>query len=960
MNRRAFLLGAAMVLACNLVAVALRSFAEARFLAAYGPTKLPWLLVASAGGFAIATLGYDAITRRARTGVVDFALLGLLGLTAAIAPTLLARGAPPVLLVVALAAMSQVAGLALWNRVAASVAGRDARRMLPRAGAAVTAGGAIAGLGAAPLVPRLGADVLPYVGAVVTLVAIVLAVMQQRALAAGGAPGATAPPGTSQKLPDVQKKLLGALIAVALLEGIVATVVDLQFVAQLKRRYHGDELAAMVSLFYGGTNALLLLLQVTAVPRILVTRSLPTTLAIHPIVMIAAYVGFAAAPSFFTIAGARTSDQVLRLATSRTGQEISLSPLPPDPRARWKVLLRGAMWPAGAALAALGILAIGPAALAHPDRLAAVAIAVAVIWAIVAQIAARRFQTALAAPLGIKARRVEDVTRIDLATLERWTHAAGDADPRVAALARAALARARVAASDLADQLTNDEPAVRAALFDQLARAPEKSVRNELRAAVMIEDDDRAFALGLKAMAIGGDDAALGRASSRAAVSKVIADVARSAELTLRGGAGVAEEVGRLCARDPGWAIALVRARRRDVPDPDLTRVLGAAAASTSTARAGALAVVAAAGSRASMALLGDALAAGEPDATAAIAQLDELGALHLATHVAALPGPARLAIARALAGAPAGTNIVAILLADPDAEVAHAALRTALAVTRGGGALPPEPIAAARTAALAALGAHLDTRDATPGASPLVKAEIELATRGCVARLLWAVAVEAAAAGRDPATLTATARRLVVGTDMARKRALDVVQELQAGSPEILAVLERWLRPAAPSGSAAGLRAHDPWLADLVDGKLSALEPTLAALRAPALFAQLPGPALAELASRATRKRVEGALFAEGEPGATMAIVASGKLLARRGDGPARAIGPGGVVGELAVLTQAPRAATIIADGPTEVLELDREAFAAAARRAPELVLGLTATLAGWLAANRPDMLTP
>nr|MDQ3365901.1 hypothetical protein [Myxococcota bacterium] len=128
MNRRAFLLGAAMVLFGNLVAVALRSFAEAAFLATYGAKQLPWLLIANAGGFAGATLGYDLITRRARTRVVDLALLGALGVAAAVAPSLLAAGAPPVVLVVGLAAISQVAGLALWNSVAAAVAGRDARR----------------------------------------------------------------------------------------------------------------------------------------------------------------------------------------------------------------------------------------------------------------------------------------------------------------------------------------------------------------------------------------------------------------------------------------------------------------------------------------------------------------------------------------------------------------------------------------------------------------------------------------------------------------------------------------------------------------------------------------------------------------------------------------------------------------------------------------------------------------
>nr|MDQ3295813.1 hypothetical protein [Myxococcota bacterium] len=118
MNRRAFALGAVMVLFGNFVAVALRSFAESAFLATYGAKQLPWLLIANAGGFAVATLGYDLLTRRAHTRIVDLALLGVLGIAAATAPSLLAAGASPAVLVVALAAISQVAGLALWNRVA--------------------------------------------------------------------------------------------------------------------------------------------------------------------------------------------------------------------------------------------------------------------------------------------------------------------------------------------------------------------------------------------------------------------------------------------------------------------------------------------------------------------------------------------------------------------------------------------------------------------------------------------------------------------------------------------------------------------------------------------------------------------------------------------------------------------------------------------------------------------------
>jgi hypothetical protein len=1017
-NKRAFLLGAVMVLLVNFIAVALRAYAEAAFLQSYDRGQLPWLFVANAAGFAAATLGYDLLTRKAHTRTVDLGLLLAMIATTASAPALLKAGAPPVFLVVAITAVSQVVGLALWNRVAEAVAGRDARRNLPRAGAGVTAGGMLAGLGAALF--GIKGDLLPYLGAGVGVIVLVIAVAQAKALATGGAPGAALPPGASDTLGSVQLRLRRALIAVALLEGVIATVVDFQFLAELKTEFTGDKLASTLLLFYGCTNAFLLLLQATAVPRLLVTRSLPTTGGIHPTLVVLGYLGVAFAPGLLTIAITRTTDQVFRLATSRTAQEVSLSAFPPLPRARWKVLLRGALWPAGAALAALALVAIGPTALDHPGRLAGAAIAVSAIWWIAARISARRFQAALAAPLDIQTRATaEDPTRIDLATLEQWTHVAGDDDPKLAALGRAALARAKVDATDLADHLRHDEPGVRAALFDQIARSPSPALVRELRAAVQIEDDDRAVALGLKALAIAGDDGGLERGRSRAALSDEVADALKTAELTLRGGPGVAAEVGVLCERDPSWAVALIRAQRARDPvslnDAALETLLAEAAAIPAR-RAGALIAIAHLGPAATLSILDAALAAGEPAAIRAIGALDDAGVANLAIALGGEPVGlrksarsstamsaarsasragsasesfgesssgadagafsqlARLTLARALAATPNATAAIATLLEDHDPEVAHAALRTALAVARGGGSLPSAPIAAAHRAALAALIATLDARDAAHAASLAIedapdtagqlwsacaRHELELATRSAVARLMWASAVEVAAAGRDPAALAATARRLIGGREPDRRRALDVIQELQAGRVEILAVIERWLRPAAPkAGSPDPLAAHDPWLTSLCKGELARLEPTLIALRKPALLAAVNGPALSSLAERATTRAIDGQLFDENAPGNSMFVVVSGTLVAHRAGTPPRKVIAGGVVGELAVLTGAPRAATVISDGPAEVIEIDRASFDAATRRAPELVLGLSATLAGWLAPNRPDVL--
>src|SRR5439155_14779026 len=98
------------------------------------------------------------------------------------------------------------------------------------------------------------------------------------------------------------------------------------------------------------------------------------------------------------------------------------------------------------------------------------------------------------------------------------------------------------------------------------------------------------------------------------------------------------------------------------------------------------------------------------------IEDIDAQGAASLTDSLPTFSPLARATLARGLAAASEGSQLVARLIRDADPEVAYAALRSALAITRGGGSLPSADVDAAYDAALAAFAAHLDARDAVAG----------------------------------------------------------------------------------------------------------------------------------------------------------------------------------------------------------------------------------------------------
>jgi CRP-like cAMP-binding protein len=117
-------------------------------------------------------------------------------------------------------------------------------------------------------------------------------------------------------------------------------------------------------------------------------------------------------------------------------------------------------------------------------------------------------------------------------------------------------------------------------------------------------------------------------------------------------------------------------------------------------------------------------------------------------------------------------------------------------------------------------------------------------------------------------------------------------------------------------------------------------------------LLAGLEPAEVAMLAAHLTRATFERGreVFREGDPGLELMMIASGAASAYLGSpgGNIRlaTFGPGTVFGEMALLDEGTRAATVVADGPLVCYSLSRSDFTALGARAPTVAIKLLANL--------------
>ncbi len=76
--------------------------------------------------------------------------------------------------------------------------------------------------------------------------------------------------------------------------------------------------------------------------------------------------------------------------------------------------------------------------------------------------------------------------------------------------------------------------------------------------------------------------------------------------------------------------------------------------------------------------------------------------------------------------------------------------------------------------------------------------------------------------------------------------------------------------------------------------------------------------------------------LFAKGDPATTMFVVRSGALQVHDGNVVFETVGPGGILGEMAIVDGAPRSAGVRAEHASEVIAVDQARFLGMVERTP------------------------
>jgi HEAT repeat protein len=941
----AFLADAAIMIA--------QSSIDALFFARYGVENLPKLYLVVGVAMFVTTAGVGALLARVgreRVFVVipaAISVAALVGRAALEAEATWVYGALWILQSVAEFSCL----LAIWGLAGLVSDTRQAKRFFPLIAAGGVVGLIVGGLITGPIAAALGSEnlLLVWAGLMGAAAAVAWRLVSTRPPTAEAPRTRRRRPGVLAAVSDVDASpLLRWMSAGALLTALLFSLLYLPFSRAAAERYpDADDLAAFFGVFFALSMGTALVLSLLVTSRLLGRFGVPTVVLVLPVLYLVTFGVLAVAATFATLAAFRFAQIAWRSGGAGSTWETLVNTIPAHRRDRVRAFLTGVP-------TQLGTMVAGAVALV-----------------------AQRFdepRVLYGAGLVGSALAVASISRIRSAYPRALVAALREGRPTIFATPgpRAAIVTAdAVGLAVLRDLLTDHEVAAR------------------LLAANALADLDRPEAAEALASAAEQDDEAEVRLAALTSLERV------------DGGRAAAVAVERLSDTDSSVRLAALRILKRAGVDPprqllddEEVTVQALAAAILFDREAGARSVLDAVVHSPDPSVRGAgyrAIATGGAEATRhlALAGLDDPDSRvrHEAAHAVA-----------ALANEEAVEPLVA-LLADDDAVVRSAAAEALgevgePAVEAVVDALFTEGHEDAALAALERLPLDGSATRVRRFASESVARALEdadlrsklAANKDAAVALLhdslrareerYALAALHAAAllGARRTTVFAALENLVVSDPAQRATALEVIETV--GDPAIVRPLLALWESRASDGFDAEVIDRlrddpDDWIRQCAEFAKDALEGgamthTLTTkvplvervifLRKVPLFEALPPQELEPIAAVAQEEDFsEGELLAvRGEPGDTLYVIIDGQVQVVGADERELAVrGPGDFIGEMAVISSKPRAASLLATSDVRVLELHKPAFEAILRERPETALAVMRVLCDLLASS-------
>ena len=928
---------AGLVIATMVVATAGHTIGEsgvgALFFDRVGADALPSIYLAQGFVGLAAMLALTALLARSDRRRAYVSLLLLTGAVVTVERAVLLADPSwifPVLWLTASVAML-VQAVSLWGTAGLVTDTRRAKRLFPLFGAGTILGAVVGGFATRPLASAIGVENLLLVWAGCLVVGALLSA----AVLGGGA--VRRPRRTTRRrrspMRDVlqgftfvrRSPLLAWMTAASVGFSILFFLLYLPFAQAATSRFPDtDRLAGFLGVFSAIVTAFAFVISLFATNRLIAWLGATATILVLPILYAGSFGALLVSTTFATIVAVRFGVSVWLQGVCSPAWETLVNVVPESRRDQVRAFLNGGPTQVGTAIA--GVIALVGQEVLSARQLSAIGLVIAVVTAAIAWRIRRSYTGALVdalragRPTVFEGRPLEGppvTPGTDGQLVALAIGSSRDLDPQVRRLAVELLATSgdgRVR-DTLLERIDDDDPIVRMSAIRGLARSGAAEDVGALEGALRDPDP------GVRRSAI----EALRPTSERQTIEPLVADAdpvvaAAACVALLPARDATARLLDLLSDPDAEVRLAAVRQLRAAEPKDALAFATPMLEDPSALVRAHALEIIAGAEPQAAIApglaaLLGD-------DEGMRRSAFDTLAALDLGGQVETLLDAARTRGTLATADGDLAASI------PPDGEASEL-LRAAL-TARGRSnavvALSALALAGADREAMRTAIDNLQASDPVQLANALET--LEASDHRALARplfALWEPADERAPredwfeiASDDPDPLVRACVDLL-GTTRGRG-------DEMAGSKASMSPMERVL----------ALR-RIPLLADLSPADLYSL---------------------AGIAEERTFADAE-VIASEGEIGDELHIIVTGSVHVVRGDGAGEPIarrGPGDVVGEMSIISRAPRVASLVADGDVRTVVIGHREFESIIRERPEVSLAVMRVLAERLGAETAE----